>query len=187
MGITEIITISIGLAMDSCTMAIYLGMYSKENKLQKNLLVGFIFGAFQALMPILGFIFGSTFAHLIEKISHWISFFILSFIGITMIKESCENKQITFLNVLKIKDIIILAIVTSIDALAVGITFAFLKINIILACFSIFLTTFILSIIGIKIGNLIKYKLSNVNKQSLSLIGGLILIIVGTKILIKHI
>ena len=130
MTISELIFISIGLAMDSCTLATYLGMSSQKLSFKKVIQIGVIFGLFQAIMPLIGYLFGNTFAHFIEKISHWIAFFILAFIGINMIKES--EKEVQLFKVLTIKEISILAIATSIDALAVGITFAFLKINILL-------------------------------------------------------
>lgn len=182
MTISELIFISIGLAMDSCTMATYLGMSSQKLSLKKVILIGIIFGAFQAIMPLIGYLVGSTFAHLIEKTSHWIAFFILSFIGINMIKES-EN-EVKLFKVLTIKEISILAIATSIDALAVGVTFAFLKINILQACISILIITCILSILGAKVGSVIMKKFVNINEKSMSKLGGIILILMGLKIAI---
>ena len=154
MTISELIFISIGLAMDSCTMATYLGMSSQKLSFKKVIQIGVIFGLFQAIMPLIGYLFGNTFAHFIEKISHWIAFFILAFIG------------------------------TSIDALAVGITFAFLKINILLACFTILITTCILSILGAKFGSAIIKKIIHINEKSMSKFGGIILILMGLKIAI---
>ena len=133
-------------------------------------------------MPLIGYLFGNTFAHFIEKISHWIAFFILAFIGINMIKES--EKEVQLFKVLTIKEISILAIATSIDALAVGITFAFLKINILLACFTILITTCILSILGAKFGSAIIKKVIHINEKNMSKFGGIILILMGLKIAI---
>ena len=182
MTISELIFISIGLAMDSCTMATYLGMSSQKLSFKKIILIGVIFGLFQAIMPLIGYLFGNTFAHFIEKISHWIAFFILAFIGINMIKES--EKEVQLFKVLTIKEISILAIATSIDALTVGITFAFLKINILLACFTILITTCILSILGAKFGSAIIKKIIHINEKSMSKFGGIILILMGLKIAI---
>jgi len=139
-------------------------------------------GIFHFIMPLIGYLFGNTFAHFIEKISHWIAFFILAFIGINMIKES--EKEVQLFKVLTIKEISILAIATSIDALAVGITFAFLKINILLACFTILITTCILSILGAKFGSTIIKKIIHINEKSMSKFGGIILILMGLKIAI---
>ncbi len=187
MSVSEIIIISIGLAMDSCTMAICLGMSNKKFEIKKALIIGFLFGMFQAVMPAIGFLFGNTFARLIAHIDHWISFFVLCFIGINMISES-EKKEYTIIeNNFSIKRIIILAIATSIDALAVGITFAFLQINMKIAFISIAIITFSLSIIGAKIGNIItKTILGKQYEKYVSQIGGIILIAMGFKILISH-
>lgn len=182
MTFSELIFISIGLAMDSCTMATYLGMSTKKLSIKKVTLIGIIFGIFQAIMPLIGYLFGSAFAHLIEKSSHMIAFFMLSFIGFNMIKES--NKEVQLFNVLTIKEISILAIATSIDALAVGVTFAFLKINILQACLSIFITTCILSILGAKVGSTIIKKIIHINEKNISKLGGIILILIGIKIAI---
>ena len=102
MTISELIFISIGLAMDSCTMATYLGMSSQKLSFKKVIQIGIIFGIFQAIMPLIGYLFGNTFAHFIEKISHWIAFLILAFIGINMIKES--EKEVQLFKVLTIKE-----------------------------------------------------------------------------------
>lgn len=182
MTFSELILISIGLAMDSCTIATYLGLSTQKLNLKKTILIGTIFGAFQATMPLIGYLIGSTFAHIIEKTSHLIAFSILAFIGYNMIKES--NKEIQLFNILTIKEISILAIATSIDALAVGITFAFLKINILQACLSIFITTCILSILGAKIGSTIIKKFMHLNEKNMSKLGGIILILMGLKIAI---
>lgn len=186
MDFWSLLIISIGLAMDSCTMAICLGISTKKIKKDKIILIGVIFGTFQTIMPLAGYLFGNTFAHLMEKVNHWIAFFILSFIGINMIKESKTQEELSHFNVLTLKEISILGIATSIDALAVGITFAFLKINIILACLTIFITTCILSILGAKIGNIITKKVKNINENSMNALGGTILILMGIKILIEH-
>lgn len=186
MDFWNILIISIGLAMDSCTMAICLGISSKKIKIKNIISIGIIFGFFQAIMPLIGYLFGSTFAHLIEKINHWLALFILSFIGINMIKESQKTEDVHNFSILTLKEICILGIATSIDALAVGVTFAFLNINIILASITIFITTCCISIIGAKAGNFITQKIKNINEKSMNMIGGTILILMGIKILIEH-
>lgn len=187
MDIIEIIITSIGLAMDSCTMAICLGISMKKFKIKETLYIGFWFGLFQALMPLIGYLLGNTFAWLIYRIDHWIAFFILSFIGINMIKESTKKTYIVTAKDLSTKGIIILAIATSIDALAVGITFSFLQINMKIAFVSIGIITFILSTLGVKIGNTIFQKLlKDKYEKYVSQLGGIILIGIGFKILIEH-
>lgn len=187
MDIIEIVITSVGLAMDSCTMAICLGISMKKFKIKETLYIGFWFGLFQALMPLIGYLLGNTFAWLIYRIDHWIAFFILSFIGINMIKESTKKTYIVTAKDLSTKGIIILAIATSIDALAVGITFSFLQINMKIAFVSIGIITFILSILGVKIGNTIFQKLlEDKYEKYVSQLGGIILIGIGFKILIEH-
>ena len=187
MDIIEIIITSIGLAMDSCTMAICLGISMKKFKIKETLYIGFWFGLFQALMPLIGYLLGNTFAWLIYRIDHWIAFFILSLIGINMIKECTKKTYIVTAKDLSTKGIIILAIATSIDALAVGITFSFLIFLMKIAFVSIGIITFILSTLGVKIGNTIFQKLlKDKYEKYVSQLGGIILIGIGFKILIEH-
>lgn len=187
MSIIEIILTSIGLAMDSCTMATCLGMSIKKFNLKKAIYIAMWFGLFQALMPLIGYLLGNTFASLIYKVDHWIAFVILNFIGINMIDQN-DPKEYTMRKIdFTTKEIIILAIATSIDALAVGITFSFLQINIKIAFISIGTITFLLSLIGHKIGNIISQKfLQNKYEKHISSLGGLILIGMGFKILVTH-
>ncbi len=181
MGILEIIFISIGLAMDAFAVSICKGMSVKDIKFKHYLIVGLYFGGFQALMPLIGYLLGINFQTLIESIDHWIAFILLGIIGINMIKESLgddENINASF----SFKEMLPLAVATSIDALAVGITFAFLKVNIFLAISLIGIITFVISAIGIKIGRLFGDKLKN----KAELFGGIVLILIGTKILLEH-
>ena len=182
MGIIELVILSIGLAMDAFAVAICKGLSMNKMSWKNAIIVGLYFGIFQALMPILGYILGMNFQSKITNIDHWISFVLLSGIGLNMIKEAISKGKEEENESLKFKDMIVLAIATSIDALAVGITFAFLKVNIIVSASMIGIITFIISIIGVKIGNVFGDKY----KQKAELTGGIILILLGIKILLEH-
>ncbi len=185
MGIVELLLIGIGLSMDAFAVAICKGLnMRKVNKLQCGMIALF-FGGFQALMPLIGWALGKQFEGYITSIDHWIAFVLLLLIGGNMIKESRqkeeeerEQKECR----LDIKELLILAVATSIDALAVGITFAFLKVDIIPAITIIGITTFVISVIGVFVGNIFgsRYK----NKAELA--GGIILVLIGLKILLEH-
>lgn len=182
MGLTEIILISIGLAMDAFAVAICKGLSMKKMSIKKAIIIGLYFGVFQALMPIIGYFFGATFQNIVTAIDHWIVFVLLSFIGGKMIKESLSCKRGNYNASVDLKAMLVLAIATSIDALAVGITFAFLNVNILLAISSIGIITFMLSIIGVKIGNSFGAKY----ESKAELAGGIILVLIGIKILFEH-
>lgn len=187
MGITELAIISFGLAMDSCTMAICLGMSMKKFEWKNSIIIGFWFGFFQALMPLLGFLLGSTFADFIDKIGHFITFFVLCFIGINMINDDEKEYSVVKSRDFTIKGIIILAIATSIDALAVGVTFSFLQVNMKIAFILIGSITFSLSCLGTKVGNIIVKKLLGKKYEKyISYIGAIILITMGFKVLLEH-
>lgn len=181
MGFLELIIIAVGLSMDACAVSICKGLSVKNLKAKHMVIVGAYFGLFQALMPIIGYLLGIGFQDFVTKYDHWIAFILLGLIGINMIKESFEdseqvNDSFTF------KVMLPLAIATSIDALAVGITFAFLKVNILFAASSIGIITFVLSALGVKLGNVFGKKYKN----KAEFIGGLILILMGIKILLEH-
>ena len=182
MGLLEILLIGIGLAMDAFAVSICKGLPMKKMNWKKAIIVGLYFGIFQAIMPIIGFFLGTTFESLVTKIDHWIAFVLLVFIGANMLKEAfsseCEgcNDSVNF------KTMIILAIATSIDALAIGITFGFLNVNLPLAIAVIGSITFVLCIIGVKIGN----KFGNKYQDKAEIAGGIILILMGVKILLEH-
>ncbi len=181
MSILEILIIGIGLAMDAFAVAICKGLSMKKLDLKKALIIGLYFGIFQALMPGLGFLLGKSFESFVTAIDHWIAFALLLFIGIDMIKEVFNKEQEADDDV-SFKAMSILAIATSIDALAVGITFAFLKVNIIEATLIIGIITFLISILGVIIGN----KFGSKYEKKAKFLGGAILIIMGIKILIEH-
>lgn len=182
MGIIELVILSIGLAMDAFSVSICKGLATQKINLKYALTIGAYFGIFQGIMPIIGYLVGTTFYNQITNIDHWIAFVLLFCIGINMIKEAILDKEEEKDDSLKIKDMLILAIATSIDALAVGITFAFFKVNIFLSCTLIGLITFVISIIGVKIGNVF----GNKYEKKAQILGGIILILLGFKILIEH-
>ncbi len=188
MSFFNLISIAIGLSMDAFAVSICKGLCQRNMNWKKAIIVGFYFGLFQAIMPLIGYILGSQFAGFISSFSHWIAFFLLLFIGFHMIKESKELKQEEEIQCdikgeleLDFKNMIILAIATSIDALAVGISFALLKINIFYAISIIGFTTFIISMIGVFIG----FKFGSKYKSKSEIIGGLILVLIGFKILLE--
>lgn len=182
MGFIELIILSIGLAMDAFAVAICKGLSINKMNWKNATIVGLYFGIFQALMPILGYILGVNFQSKITNIDHWIAFILLFGIGINMIKDALFKEKEEVNDSLKFKEMIILAIATSIDALTVGITFAFLKVNIILSASLIGIITFIISVAGVKIGNVFGDKY----EKKAELVGGIILILLGVKILLEH-
>lgn len=186
MSVVELFILAVGLSMDAFAVAICKGLCMRKVTIKKAGIVGLYFGLFQAGMPMIGYILGSQFSDKISSIDHWIAFILLSLIGISMIKESLEKEEKSECKTeeeeLSFKNMSILAVATSIDALAVGVTFAFLKVNIIPAVSFIGSTTLVLSMIGVKIGNIfgVKYK------SKAELVGGIILILMGIKILLEH-
>lgn len=185
MGITELVLIAIGLSMDAFAVSVCKGLAMQKVKFKQFLIVGAWFGGFQALMPTLGYLLGSTFERYIVAIDHWVAFILLAIIGGNMIKEAFDKDDEHADASLSAKIMFVMAIATSIDAMAVGITFAFLIKEIsslIFAVLSIGIITFILSAAGVKIGNVfgVKYKSKS------ELFGGIILILIGAKILLEH-
>ena len=185
MGAWELITTAAALAMDAFAVAICKGLATDKVKIKHMLTVGLWFGGFQALMPLIGYLVGSSFASYIESFDHWIAFALLALLGANMIKEAfsggdecdCTDASLAF-NVM-----LTMAVATSIDALAVGISFAMLPdVNIWIAIGFIGVITFTLSAVGVKIGAVFGAK----NKKYAELTGGIILILMGTKILLEH-
>ena len=181
MDIITLLSTSLGLAMDAFAVAVCKGLALKKATVRQALLVGVWFGGFQALMPLVGFWLGSNFQSLIENIDHWIAFILLGIIGFNMIRESREEAETVDAS-FSVRAMFPLAVATSIDALAVGITFSFLKVSIIPAVSLIGITTFILSAIGLVLGNRFGCKY----KSKAEVAGGIILILIGTKILLEH-
>ena len=181
MGTWELLVIAIGLSMDAFAVSICKGLSMRKMIWKNAVLAGIYFGGFQSLMPLLGYFLGSRFKDYIVSVDHWIAFILLAIIGISMIKESRESDE-EINDSFDFKTMLVLAIATSIDALAIGVTFAFLSVNIVPAVSFIGVITFTLSVIGIKIGNVFGSKF----KSKAELAGGFILIIMGIKILIEH-
>lgn len=183
MTLIEMFIIAVGLSMDAFAVAVCKGLAMQKSSPKKSFIIALYFGVFQALMPLIGYYLGVNFSKYIVSFDHWVAFVLLSLIGLNMIKESrecdcdCEtNAAVDF------KTMVVLALATSVDALAVGITFAFFSVDIIHAVSFIGAVTFVLSFVGVKIGNIfgVKYK------SKAELAGGLILIAMGLKILIEH-
>lgn len=154
----------------------------KKINIKKSITVGLYFGIFQGLMPIIGYLLGTTFSDLITSIDHWIAFVLLTSIGANMIRESFSKEEDSCNDKVDFKTMFPLSIATSIDALAIGITFAFLKVNIIVSSSIITITTLNLSVIGVILGN----KFGTKYKSKAEFLGGLVLVLMGIKILIEH-
>ena len=185
MGFFELFLIGIGLSMDAFAVAICKGLGMERINKRDTLLLALFFGGFQALMPLMGYLLGSRFASYIERWDHWIAFVLLAFIGSSMIRESREQEEeeIEHGGSIRYRELFTLAVATSIDALAVGITFALLPdVNVPLAVCLIGITTFVCSAAGLKVGNLFGLKY----KAKAELAGGIILILIGLKILLEH-
>lgn len=183
MGLVEIILIAISLAMDAFAVSICKGLSMKKMDWKKAIIIALYFGLFQGGMPLIGYILGVGFEESIKFIDHWIAFGLLAFIGGNMIKEALsKNEDDEVDDKVDFKTMIVLAIATSIDALAVGVTFAFLNVNIILAVSLIAIITFIISCFGVKLGNVFGDKY----EKKAELAGGIVLVLIGLKILLEH-
>ena len=182
MDLLTLLTQAVGLAMDAFAVSICKGLAMREKVLKKGVIVGLWFGGFQALMPTIGFFLGTQFKDQITSIDHWIAFVLLGLIGINMVKEALSNDEEQADDSIAVKEMFMLAVATSIDALAVGITFAFLNVHIVSAASMIGVCTFLISFVGVKIGNIFGTKY----KSKAELAGGIILILLGFKILFEH-
>ncbi|MDD3339997.1 MAG: manganese efflux pump MntP family protein [Lachnospiraceae bacterium] len=182
MGFLELFILAVGLSMDALAVSICKGLSVSRVRPKHMLIAGAWFGGFQALMPLIGYLLGSTFAKYITTIDHWVAFVLLAIIGGNMIKESFDKDEECVSDSFGVKTMFIMAIATSIDALAVGITFAFLQVNIIAAVLFIGCITFVCSAVGVKIGNIFGCRF----KSKAELAGGIILILLGLKILLDH-
>lgn len=196
MSFIEILLIGIGLSMDAFSVSICKGLTTKKFSWKMALTCGLWFGLFQALMPLIGFFLGSQFEAYITSVDHWIAFGLLFLIGANMIREALSKKESASCHCegeprsnppvddhpLSFKTMLLLAIATSIDALAVGISFACIQVKIWSSVLIIGVTTFLFSVIGVKIGNVFGSKF----EKSASIIGGIILILIGLKILLEH-
>lgn len=182
MSILDIFILAVGLSMDAFAVSVCKGLSLGKIKPKHMCIAGAWFGGFQALMPLIGYFLGSFFAEMIEKYDHWVAFVLLAIIGGNMIKESF-GKDEKVDSSMDVKSMLLLAIATSIDALAVGVTFAFLQVQIVPAVSFIGVITFIFSAVGVKIGSLFGTKY----KSKAELFGGIVLVLIGIKILLEGI
>ena len=182
MTIFELFILAVGLSMDAFAVAVCKGLAIGKIEWKHVLNVGLWFGGFQALMPLIGYLLGSSFAEYIATVDHWIAMILLVLIGANMIRESLDKDPEHVNPSLGFKTMLVMAIATSIDALAVGVTFAFLEVRILPAVTFIGVITFLLSALGVKIGSIFGTKY----KSKAELAGGVILILLGLKILLEH-
>ncbi|MGN0736085.1 MAG: manganese efflux pump MntP family protein [Anaerovoracaceae bacterium] len=186
MGLFEIFMIGVGLSMDAFAASICKGLNMRRLNVKNMLVIGLFFGGFQALMPTVGWVLGKQFESYITSVDHWVAFALLAFIGGKMIYdvfvESDEDQYGEKTDRLDMKEVLTLAVATSIDALAVGISFAFLQVEILKAVSVIGVTTFVLSVIGVAVGHMFGSKY----EKKATLAGGIILILIGLKILLEH-
>ena len=185
MGFLELFMIGVGLSADAFSVSVCKGLNMRKLNVGHAYVIALFFGGFQAAMPLLGYLLGTSFSSYIESFDHWIAFALLAFIGGKMVIEAVREKdpgEAEKTDSIKLGELTVLAVATSIDALAVGITFAFLQANIFFAVLIIGITTFALSLGGVLLGNRFgaKYK----NKAEIA--GGIILILIGVKILLEH-
>ncbi len=182
MGWIELILLAVALSMDAFAVAVCKGLALKKVNVGQMALVGLWFGGFQALMPVIGFGLGAQFRDTIASVDHWIAFGLLAIIGIGMIREAVSGPDEAESASLSVKNMFLLAVATSIDALAVGVSFAFLNVQILFAASLIGVITFLLSAVGVKVGSVFGGKY----QSRAELAGGVLLILLGTKILLEH-
>lgn len=183
MGFQEIFLVGVGLSMDAFAVALCKGLNMKKINYWHTAIIALFFGGFQALMPLIGWFLGKQFEAYIVSVDHWIAFGLLLYIGGKMISEANKDEEEECVSdKLDLKELTIMAIATSIDALAVGITFAFFSVSIYSSITIIGVTTFCLSIVGVMIGNRFGMKF----KSKAEIAGGVILILIGLKILLEH-
>ena len=184
MSILELFLIAVGLSMDAFAVSVCKGLATRQLRCRHYLIIGAWFGGFQALMPSLGYLLGSTFESYITAIDHWVAFVLLCLIGGSMVKEArsddeeagADNSSFAF------KTMLLLAVATSIDALAVGVTFAFLQVDIVPAVLFIGCTTFVTSAVGVKVGAVFGARF----QRQAELLGGVVLVLMGVNILVEH-
>lgn len=182
MDLLSLFLIAVGLSMDAFAVSVCKGLATPKYKLKYSMICGAWFGGFQALMPTVGYLLGVNFKKYITAIDHWIAFVLLALIGFNMIREALKNDDEGADPSFTAKSMLLLAIATSIDALAIGITFAFLDVNIVAAVLFIGVCTFVISAAGVKIGSAFGTRF----KSKAEIAGGAILIILGLRILIEH-
>lgn len=186
MSFTELLLLALGLSMDAVAVSICKGLSMDKLSAKNAVIVGAWFGGFQALMPLVGYFLGTQFAEYIRTASHWIAFILLAAIGFNMIREALSKKNKTPAErsdcSLSVKAMFLMAVATSIDALAIGVTFAFLQVDIVPAILTIGVMTFVLSMVGVKLGNVFGAKY----QSAAEIVGGVILCVLGIKILLEQ-
>ncbi len=182
MDLFDLLMTAVALSMDAFAVSISKGLSVRKLRVRHAFITGAYFGGFQALMPLLGFLLASSFAAAIERFDHWIAFAMLALIGANMVREALSSEEEHLTDAFDLKTMLPLAIATSIDALATGVSFALTGTNIWLAIAVTGVTTFLFSAVGVKIGNVFGTKY----KSKAELFGGIILILMGVKILVEH-
>lgn len=182
MSFFELIITAIGLSMDAFAVSVSNAICTPNFKKTDALKFGIFFGGFQALMPVIGWLVGNLFSDYVMAVDHWVAFVLLGYIGIKMIIDSLNSREDDACQLLNLKLLLVLAFATSIDALAVGVSFAFMKMNIVTSASVIGIVTFILSPIGALLGR----KIGNSLGTKAQILGGAILVIMGTNILLQH-
>ena len=185
MGLLELLAIAVGLSMDAFTVAICKGLGMSRMNVRQALVIAFAFGGFQALMPLIGWFVGAQFAQSVAAVDHWIAFVLLAFIGGKMLWDAFHDSDDDEAAVdapLDLRELLMMAVATSIDALAVGVTLAFLQVDVVFSALFIGVTTFVISFAGVFVGHAFG---SRWEKPS-TIAGGVILIAIGTKILVEH-
>lgn len=182
MGIAELMLLAVGLSMDAFSVAICKGLSLRSIRLEQAVEVGLWFGVFQASMPVIGFLIGIGFSNYIVAWDHWIAFVLLGYLGVNMLRNAKEGKDASLAEELDRREMLALALATSVDALAVGVTFAFLKVNLPLAVSAIGVTTFLLSAFGVWLGKLFGSRF----RAPAQVLGGIVLVLIGLKILLEH-
>ena len=182
MGFLELFLIAVGLSMDAFAVSIGKGLGMRKLDVRQALVIALFFGGFQALMPVIGWVLGEQFAHYVTAVAHWIAFALLVFIGAKMVWDARnEESDASEASRLDLKELVMLAIATSIDALAVGVSFAFLDVNIAPSAALIGITTFTLSLVGVAIGNRFGARW----EKPAAIVGGIVLILIGVKVLLQ--
>lgn len=186
MGFIEILLVAIGLSMDAFAVSVCKGLTMRQVNYVHALVIALFFGVFQAGMPLVGWALGSSFASYVEPVDHWVTFGLLTVVGAKMIWDACHEDDAPESGSAKakldLKELVMLAITTSIDALAVGVSFAFMKVNIVVTVFVIGITTFALSFVGVIVGNHFGARF----RKPATIFGGVVLIALGVKTLLEH-
>ena len=182
MSITELMILAVGLSMDACAVAICKGACMRRVDAGQSLMISFSFGVFQAFMPLVGWFLGTQFRQAIQEADHWVAFVLLGFLGFKMIWDALHEEELTVCAPLRVRELLLLSVATSIDALAAGIALAVLQVNIVYSVIVIGMTTFVLSLLGTLVGN----KFGQTYQAKAQFVGGMVLCLIGIKVLLEH-